>query len=281
MSRLPTFTALLAATLLSFSTLAQDKPPVDAGPYVPSPDSAVSAMLREADVGPNDYVIDLGSGDGRIVRTAALVFGARGMGVEIQEPLVVLSNQLAKKEGIADRVQFVTQDLFKTDISPATVVTMYLLPHTVNMLQDKLLAELRPGARVVSHDYGLAGWIPQKTLEMDLEEKVAISGVTRTVVRVYVIPAKVAGTWSARVPASLSKMPMRLDLTQQVASVAGEARVDGRVVPLKDVRLVGTDLSFSLAGRPEVFRGKVSGRSIEGTVESGGLRAPWNATLGG
>ncbi len=277
MRALPILAALLATALLS-AALAQDKAPIDAGPYVPSPDSAVSAMLREAQVGPDDFVIDLGSGDGRIVRTAALVFGARGLGVEIQGDLVALSNELAKKEGIAGRVKFVTQDLFETDLSQATVVTMYLLPHTVNQLQGKLLAELRPGARVVSHDYSLAGWRPHKTLVMDLEEKVAISGITRTSIFVYVIPARVAGAWTASVPPSLSRQAMRLELSQQVASVAGQARLDGAVVPLAEVQLVGEDLSFSLAGRDAVFRGTVRGATIEGTVETGGVRAAWRAT---
>jgi hypothetical protein len=272
---------LLAAVLLWQTAQAKDEAPLIAGPYVPSPDSAVAAMLREADVGPDDYVIDLGSGDGRIVRTAALVFGARGMGVEIQDDLVKLSNELAKQEGTADRVKFVTQDLFRTDISPATVVTIYLLPHTVNLLRDKLLGELRPGARVVVHDYGLAGWLPHKTLVMDLEEKVAISGSKRTTIYVYVVPARVAGSWTASIPPALSKGAMRLDLTQQIGSVAGQAVLDGRAVPLAEARLVGDDLSFSLPGRNARFRGKVSGRTIEGTVESGKVRAPWRATLGG
>lgn len=273
------FAASVLAVLLPLAASAQEKP-VDAGPYVPSPDSAVAAMLREASVGPGDYLIDLGSGDGKIVRTAASVFGARGMGVEIQDHLVALSNELAKKEGTADRVRFVRQDLFKTDLSPATVVTMYLLPHTVNQLQDKLLAELRPGARVVSHDYGLAGWIPLKTFEMEDPEKVAISGVARTVIYVYVIPARVAGTWTATMPATVSKGAVRLDFTQQVSSIAGQAQLEGRAVPLAEARLVGEDISFSLPGRETVFRGKVRGTTIEGSVETGGVRAPWRATLG-
>lgn len=280
MRALPKLVALLVAALELSAPLAQEKA-VDAGPYVPSPDSAVSAMLREARVGPDDYLIDLGSGDGKIVRTAAKVFGARGMGVEIQDHLVTLSNELAAKEGTADRVKFVRQDLFKTDLSPATVVTMYLLPHTVNQLQDKLLGELRPGARVVSHDYGLAGWIAHKTFEMEDPAKVAISGVARTVIYVYVIPARVAGTWTAKVPRALSSGPMRLALTQQVSSFAGEAELDGRRVPLADARLVGEDISFSLPGRDAVFRGKVRGTSIEGSVDVGGVQAPWQATLGG
>jgi protein-L-isoaspartate O-methyltransferase len=272
--------AMFTVAALSMAAAAQDKP-VDAGPYVASPDSAVAAMLREAEVGPNDYVIDLGSGDGRIVRTAAAVFGARGMGVEIQAPLVVLSNEMAKKEGVADRAKFVTQDLFKTDISQATVVTMYLLPHTVNQLREKLLAELRPGSRVVSHDYSLAGWTPHKTFEMDLEEKVSISGVTRTVIYVYVIPAKVAGSWKAVVPPLLSSEAMRLELRQEGTSVSGEALLEGRKMPLADARLVGTELTFRLAGRETVFRGKVTGATIDGMVELRGKSLPWRANRGG
>jgi phospholipid N-methyltransferase len=271
---------LLGAALVACAALAQEKP-VDAGPYVASPDSAVAAMLREAEVGPDDYVIDLGSGDGRIVRTAAKVFGARGMGVEIQPDLVQLSNRLAQQEGVAERVKFVAQDLFKTDISPATVVTIYLLPQTVNMLAPKLLAELRPGARVVSHDYGLAGWVPHRQLELEDPAKVSISGVARTVIYVYVIPARVEGRWSATVPASIAKAAMRLDLRQDANRVGGEARIDGRTVPLADARLTGDELTFRIAGRSAVFRGKVAGDRIEGTVDGDGVQQPWRAARRG
>ena len=130
-------------------------------------------MLTLAEVGPKDFVIDLGSGDGRIVLTAAKVFGARGFGVDINDKLVKEANEAAKMQGIADRASFSTQDLFKTDIRKATVLTMYLLPNTVNMLKDKLLAELRPGTRILSHDYPLSGWIPEKYRQFDLEDKVA------------------------------------------------------------------------------------------------------------
>ncbi len=280
MKAMPRLVALLAAVLLSAAAQAQDKAPVNAGPYVPSPDSAVSAMLREAKVGPDDFLVDLGSGDGKIVRTAAKVFGARGLGVEIQPDLVTLSNALARQEGTAERVKFVRQDLFQTDLSAATVVTLYLLPHTVNLLKDKLLDELRPGARVVAHDYGLAGWLPQKVVELEDPEKIAISGVSRTVIYLYVVPAKVAGAWSAGVPPGLSKGPMRLSLTQQVTHIAGEAVLDGRTVPLADARLLGDEISFRLPGRDALFRGTVRGRSIEGTVEIGGVRAPWSAARG-
>ncbi len=165
------------------------QPSKDAGPYVPSPQSVVADMLKVAEVGPADFVIDLGSGDGRIVLTAAKVFGAQGFGVEIKDELVKKSNEAARREGLSDRVKFIKQDLFKTDISQATVLTMYLLPDTVNLLKDKFLAELKPGTRIISHDYPLTGWIPEKYIQMDLEDKVHISGVTTTLIYMYVVPA--------------------------------------------------------------------------------------------
>jgi SAM-dependent methyltransferase len=245
---------LLAAPL---AALAADRP-VDAGPYVPSPQSVVSDMLKLAEVGPQDFVVDLGSGDGRIVRTAALIFGARGFGVEIKDALVRQSNADAKREGIADRVKFIKADLFKTDVSKATVLTLYLLPETVNMLRDKLLRELRPGTRVLSHDYPLSGWIPEKYVQMDLEDKVRISGVTTTLIYLYVVPAKVAGRWRLRLPDGDATLRLR----QQITRVSGTAHYRGRDVPLEDVKLRGTRLSFRLGERE--LSGRVSGAAIEG-----------------
>ena len=268
---------LLAAATLAGCALAEDKP-VNAGPYVPSPQSVVTDMLKLAGVNESDFVIDLGSGDGRIVLTAAKVFGARGFGVEIQDKLVKLSNEAAQREGIADRVKFITQDLFKTDISQATVLTMYLLPNTVNMLKDKLLSELRPGTRILSHDYPLAGWVPEKYVQMDLEDKVAISGVTTTLIYLYVVPARVAGAWSAKVPPSVSKGPVRLDLKQQVTRVSGSARLDGKDVALEDVKLRGDQLSFRLAGRNGTFSGTIKDNAISGTFEAAGARSSWTAS---
>ena len=274
-----TVLSVLAAATLACCALADDKP-VNAGPYVPSPQSVVTDMLKLADVSDKDFVIDLGSGDGRIVLTAAKVFGARGFGVEIQDKLVRLSNEAAQREGIADRVKFITQDLFKTDISQATVLTMYLLPNTVNMLKDKLLAELRPGTRILSHDYPLAGWVPEKYVQMDLEDKVAISGVTTTLIYLYVVPAKVAGGWSAKVPASVSKGPVRLDLKQQVTRVSGSALLNGKEVALEDVKLKGDQLSFRLAGMRGTFSGTVKDNAISGTFDGAGIKSVWSASLG-
>lgn len=273
---------VLSALLLfltALSVAAADLEPVkNAGPFVPSPEAAVAAMLRYAHVGPGDFIIDLGSGDGRIVRTAAKVFGARGFGVEIKEDLVKSSNEAAQKEGLADRVKFLKQDLFKTDISQATVLTMYLLPDTVNMLRDKLLNELKPGTRIVSHDYPLTGWIPEDMKQFDLPEKVDISGVQTTIVWLYLVPAKVAGRWSAKMPPAVSKQSATLELKQQLTRVSGSAVLDGKEVPLEEVKLRGDRLSFRMTGRKGEFTGQVKGKSIEGVLDG---KSPWSATLGG
>jgi SAM-dependent methyltransferase len=238
-------------------------------------------MLSLAEVGPKDFVIDLGSGDGRIVLTAAKVFGARGFGVDINEKLVKEANEAAKIQGVADRASFTIQDLFKTDISKATVLTMYLLPNTVNMLKDKLLAELSPGTRIISHDYPLSGWIPEKYVQMDLEDKVAISGVTTTLIYLYMVPAKAEGDWTAKLPPGLSKAPVHLALKQQITRLSGAARLGGRDVLLEEARLRGERLSFRLAlgSKSYEFTGTVKGKSIEGSVADvgGGTQSPWSA----
>jgi len=190
------------------------------------------------------------------------------------------SNEAARIQGLADRVKFVNADLFKTDISQATVLTMYLLPNTVNMLKDKLLNELRPGTRIISHDYPLAGWIPEKYVQMDLEDKVAISGVTTTLIYLYVVPAKLAPSWTATLPAALSREPVRLSLRQQITRVSGTARVGGREAAIEEGKLRGEQLSFRLlaAGRNYEFTGTVKGDVIEGTVSGPGLKgAAWSA----
>ena len=271
--------ALALLLALPLAALAADKPPVDAGPYVPSPQSVVADMLKLADIGPQDFVIDLGSGDGRIVLTAAKVFGASGFGVEIKDELVKLSNEAAKKEGVADRVKFIKADLFKTDISRATVLTMYLLPHTVNMLKEKLLTELKPGTKILSHDYPLSGWLPEKYEQMDLEDKVKISGVTTTLIYLYMVPAQVQGRWSAQVPGSVGKGPLTLNLRQQVTRVSGSGRLEGKEVALEDLKLRGEQFSFGLAGGKAAFTGKVKNGVIEGEVDTGGAKAPWSAQL--
>jgi hypothetical protein len=136
-------------------------------PYVPTPQPVVDAMLQVAKVGKNDVLYDLGSGDGRIVNTAAQKFGTRGVGIDINPERIQEANENAKKAGVTDRVKFVQQDLFTTDFSEATVVTLYLLPEVNVKLRPKLLSQLKPGTRIVSHAFDMGDWKPEQTLNVE------------------------------------------------------------------------------------------------------------------
>jgi SAM-dependent methyltransferase len=136
-------------------------------PYVPTPEAVVEAMLKVANVTKDDVVYDLGSGDGRIVITAAQKYGARGLGVDINPERIAEANANAQKAGVTDRVKFVQQDLFKTDLSEATVVTLYLLPEVNAKLRPQLFKQLKPGTRVVSHAFDMGDWKPEQTLNVD------------------------------------------------------------------------------------------------------------------
>lgn len=136
-------------------------------PYVPTPETVVNAMLDVAKVSKNDILYDLGSGDGRIVITAAQKFGTRGVGIDIDPERIQEANANAQKAGVSARVKFVQQDLFKTDFSDATVVTLYLLPDINLKLRPILLRQLKPGTRIVSHAFDMGDWKPEKTLQVD------------------------------------------------------------------------------------------------------------------
>lgn len=135
--------------------------------YVPTPDVVIEKMFELAKVTKDDVVYDLGSGDGRIVIKAAQKFGARGVGVEIRPDLVQKARQNAQKAGVSDRVQFLQQDLFQTDLRDATVVTLYLLPHLNLKLRSRLFEQLKPGSRIVSHDYHMGDWTPEQVVEVE------------------------------------------------------------------------------------------------------------------
>ncbi len=258
-----------------------ERPPLKTAPYVPSPDGVVSEMLEMAGVGPGDTLIDMGSGDGRIVLTAVKLRGARGLGIEIQEDLVALSIEAARREGIADRARFRRQDLFETDVSDATVVTLYLLPDTVNVLGDKLRRELRPGARVLTHDYPIAGWLPESWKRFDQPEKKHATGVPSATIYLYRIPAQVGGPWVAEVPPQVAAQPLALALRQQWQKLDGMATVGRREVPLEDVVLRGDAVSFGVPiarGRIARFEGRAQGGRIEGQVDVDGTALPWRAT---
>jgi len=183
------FVGLLAACapVLPLAQAPVTATPVEAAaPYVPTPVSIVDEMLTLAGVGPNDVVVDLGSGDGRLVISAVSKYKARrGFGVDIDPALVKLANENAAKAGVADRVQFFERDLFVTDVSTATVVTLYLLPSIMAKVENKLQADLKPGTRVVSHDYPFPTWSVTRTKELDVAEKVRISGTTFTRLLLY------------------------------------------------------------------------------------------------
>ncbi|MBA3508206.1 MAG: methyltransferase domain-containing protein [Betaproteobacteria bacterium] len=187
-STLALFVGLLAACapVLPFAQAPAPAMVEPAAPYVPTPASIVDEMLALAGVGPNDVVVDLGSGDGRLVISAVSKYQARrGFGVDIDPALVKLANENAAKAGVADRVQFFERDLFATEVSAATVVTLYLLPSIMAKVETKLLAELKPGARVVSHDYPFPTWPVTRTKELDVSEKVRISGTSFTRLLLY------------------------------------------------------------------------------------------------
>ena len=181
--------ALVAAALLA----ALPVHAVEDVPFVASPDNVTRAMLEIAKVGPDDYVIDLGSGDGRIVIEAARAFGARGLGVEIDPKLVELSRSRARASGVANRALFREQDLFKTDLTPASVITMYLLPDVNLQLRPKLLA-LRPGTRIVSHDWDMGDWQPDRTITVEVpDKKVGLEKASR--IHLWIVPMRIEGDW--------------------------------------------------------------------------------------
>jgi len=253
------------------------------GPYVPTPQVVVDEMLRIAKVGSDDFVVDLGSGDGIIVLTAAQRLKARGFGVDIDPELVALSNGEAKKRGVADRAAFYVMDVFKADISKATVVTLYLLPGMMANLQSKIYGELRPGTRVVSHDYHFGDdWRPDDQYVWDVPEKEKVNGVPRATVFLWVIPAKVAGRWQLRLATPAAEQ-FDLTLKQSYQSLEGTVTGGGsKGIRLAQSRLQGEDISFTFpaGGDRHRFKGRVSGDTMEGTVElAGGMGAArWTAT---
>ncbi len=175
--------AAVCAALAAACAFAQEQQPVKKDvPYVPTPQNVVDEMLRLANVGKDDVVYDLGCGDGRLVITAVQKFGAkRGVGVDIDPQRIKESNENAKAAGVTDRVRFVVQDLFQTDFKEASVVTLYLLPAVNLKLRPKLLSELKPGTRVVSHAFDMGDWKPEKT--------VTVEGGGQTL-HLWTIPAK-------------------------------------------------------------------------------------------
>jgi SAM-dependent methyltransferase len=266
MARLPVRPLVLAALVVALSTAtALDLPDgveVVKAPYVPTPDGVVERMLDIARVGEGDVVYDLGSGDGRIVIAAARR-GARAIGIELDEDLVEKSRKNAEAAGVADRVRFEAKDLFDVDLSEATVVTLYLLPEVNLHLRPKLYEELAPGTRVVSHAFDMWDW------RADGTEVVEHDARGHTLYH-WVMPAQVAGAWRWRgVWRGRRERTFVLNLAQTFQRVRGSLDVDRRDRPLRDVRLEGRALSFTVDG-PDgedlVFEGRLEDGRLKGRL---------------
>jgi SAM-dependent methyltransferase len=223
----------------------------------------VDEMLRLANVGPDDFVMDLGSGDGRVVIAAAKKFGARGIGVELDQHLLMQSEERARQAGVEARVKFSEQDIFKTDLSPATVITMYLFPKVNRRLRAQLLA-LKPGTRIVSHDYDLGDWQPDRT------------STIRKKVFLWIVPAQVGGRWQMRLALPPIERLIEVEFTQRYQEVSGSARLNGVPAPVWGAQLTGARLSFTLVDTTDrnneaslYFEGRIADDSIEGQVTRG------------
>jgi len=274
--------AALLVVLPALSLAADQHPHADV-PYVPTPPGVVAAMLGIAGVGPEDYVIDLGSGDGRIAIAAAKQHGARGFGVEIDGGLVSAARREAQREGVAGRVEFLEQNLFSTEIGRATVITMYLYPRLMLQLRPRLFAELRPGTRVVSHDFDMESWRPDERVTVPVPDKPY--GPPSSEVYFWIIPANAAGAWRWRSTAAAAPVEYELTLSQTFQMLEGKALVGGQPARLEIGRMRGNEIRFMLAadvdGRTlrHEFNGRVDGDAISGKMGlPGGSELDWRAT---
>jgi hypothetical protein len=260
---------------------AQQAPDV---PYVPTPMNVVETMLDLAKVGPDDFVIDLGSGDGRIVIAAAKKHGARGLGVELDGALVSQARREAERQGLGNKVEFRAENLFITDIERATVLTTYLFPRINMTLRPRLFAELKPGTRIVSHEFDFGNWKPDAHVTVPVPNKPY--GPPRSEVFLWIVPANAAGRWQWRVP--VDGMPLDCEATfqQTFQELRGTASAAGTAARIEEPRLRGDEIRFTLVaqvnGRAmrQEFAGRIAGDTIRGKAraphaESG---AEWQAT---
>ena len=222
--------------------------------WVPTPQGLIDKMLDMTKVTPADYVIDLGSGDGRTV-IAAAKRGARAQGIEYNPDMVELSKRNAEKAGVAGKANFAKADLFESDFAEATVITMYLLP-TINIKLRPKILDLKPGTRIVSHAFTMDDWTADQTESFD--------GRTAYM---WIVPAKVEGTWQLA--------QGELALKQSFQMVTGTFKTGGSTVAVTNGKLRGDQLSFTASMID--YTGRVSGNGMEGTSK-GASSGPWNAT---
>jgi precorrin-6B methylase 2 len=254
----PTLLLSLVLALCASPATAQER----FSPYVPSDQENVERMLKLAQLRDDDVVVDLGSGDGRIVLTAARMNKKlRGWGVDIDEKLVRESNATARARGVADRVQFFHRNAFDADLREATVIAMWLWPEMQLLLRPLILAQARPGTRIVTNLWDLGSWRPD---EEDLEPQRVV---------MWIVPARVAGNWSWELPLAGRRVAYAAIKEQHFQVVEGVVRAGNRRELLQDVKLRGEDISFTLMMTLEdvgfvrhAFRGKVRGDAIVGTA---------------
>jgi hypothetical protein len=240
--------------------------------WVPTPEALVERMLKMARVGPKDYVIDLGSGDGRTVIAAAQKFGARAMGIEYNPEMVDLSIKNAEKVGLGDKVKFIKADIFETSFNDATVITMYLLPSLNVKLRPKLL-DMRPGTRIVSHAFTMEDWQPDQTATVEGRDAY-----------LWIVPAKIGGNWKLAVPAGSGEESWQVSLDQQFQKLTGKASDGARTFDLAEARLNGPNVRFTFVdanGQKREFNGRTRGNNMEGTTKTqGGTEVKWTAVRG-
>jgi hypothetical protein len=228
-------------------------------------------MLDMAKVTKNDYVIDLGAGDGRIA-IAAGKRGATALGIEYNPDMVALANRNVQQAGVADRVKVVEGDIFKSDFSKATVITMYLLPHLNLQLRPTIL-DMKPGTRVTSHAFTMDEWQPDEKATVEFRDAYF-----------WIVPAKVNGKWRMQQVAGSGMEQIELDVVQKFQFFEGKARLAGRTVDILDGKLVGDRITFTLVdgnGARRNYTGRVDGNRIEGTVPTpSGAPVTWSATKG-
>ena len=214
-------------------------------------------MLKMAELKESDFVVDLGCGDGRILVTAAQRYGAKGLGVDFEAQRIVEANENAKKAGVSDKVEFRRENLFDTDISNVSVLTLYLSLAINIKLRPRILETLKPGARVLSHDFNMGDWLPDRT-----------ERISDRVVYLWVVPAKVGGNWQLSYDGPHGPMVLELSLGQQFQQLSGNAVMAGKAAPLRDALVTGDGVGFAvdIEGRSMRFDGHVATANFRGTA---------------
>lgn len=274
--------ALLVAMLLPVVAVAQPNTP-DV-PYVTTPWNVVETMLDMAQVIAGDNLIDLGAGDGRIVIEAVSKRGARGTGIELNPHLVKIALEEAKKQGVNDKAKFLEGNLFDFDLRGASVLTMYLFPQINIRLRPRLFEQLKPGTRVVSHDFHMDEWRPDMQREVPVPGK--SYGPPKSTLYMWVMPANAAGTWRWRLPLNNTPVAFEATVVQRFQKLEMTATADGMKAAVGEVQLRGDEIRFRLAqgqsGQPIAFEfsGRISGDEAAGTLKRAGEDAAleWKAT---